>query len=1185
MRKAIAIELENRVQEALDSKTQTSLHPSQRGRCQTLHTSKIPLYTKPIKPSRHGALQPNYNGHNLQHQRWFTQLRRLESLSKLLLKQQHWNTTQMIHANREWRAVHAAPGFEGGFQTWWNRIHPKYQDSPESLPFQLPTLPQLGGIILTLTREVRAFEKVLSAELQLKAKNSRAQNPNKVFKDFAKPAVHPVQILDNSICATVVQVDDASSSLILDKPCDFNPGPITGPNGPITPIMTCHDTVWVEPADLVPTGSLLSQTDHVGDIDDLFSNFAQEWVKRWDKHRDLPSDFWDPMNSFVETAIPQHEPMQLPPITHDVWHAALKKKRSRAAPGPDGLTRDDLLNFPKDVTEQMLKFLAQIESGQKKWPTQWTTGIVHCLEKSDRSPKASDYRPITIFSLVFRTWSSIRSSQVLRHLQSIVPIGCCGNIPARSAADIWYAMQTEIEDAFDHDRPLCGMVCDIQKCFNNLPREPLLKILHRLGVVPPILRAWCNALTTITRRFAIRGSVGPSHKSTTGFAEGDSLSVVSMVGTNYLLDKYLALKAPSVRMWSYVDNLELTAPDIPNLLAGFESMEHLLTALQIPLDTQKTYGWGTTPQTRKEIVEAQYLLQHSCRDLGGHMQYTKKATNQTITKRIADFKPRWKSLAISPASYQQKLMAARAVAWSQTLHGIASTVIDPAHFDTLRTEALRALGEHKPGASPAIHFALVEHPTFDPAFQAILITVRMARQHMHPDRIVPMLTTANQMPRRRRARVGPCHVLLHNVRLLGWEWDPAGYFRTFEQVPIDLWHSPIQHLLQSLYRDWQRMIAFDNSARKSMQGLHLARADFTMENMTKDQMDRALLRKALNGTFLTANHLKHRDEDEDGACKLCFQPDSITHRLWECEAFAPIRQALPAEDLQELRAMTPATYNHGWMELPHSFDLFWDAFAQLNPDPLVEVCPCPEAATCLHFFTDGACINPKDKFARLCSWGVVLTTNVDPWDFHPVACNLLLGPLQTIVRAELTAVVYALRLAFRYSLPFWIWVDNQLVYRQLRYMIQHPYTEWSRKTCNHDLLNSIAVYLGHVQYLCKSIQKICSHQDLALADDPAELWSFHGNNAADSTASHAFDNFPSLMRSWETMCTDLARRRQCRQTCHALIVAIAKDSMQKHQQATQIEPQPLPLILSLNGSTVCTVMMEMYRDGHGGSCT
>ena len=225
---------------------------------------------------------------------------------------------------------------------------------------------------------------------------------------------------------------------------------------------------------------------------------------------------------------------------------------------------------------------------------------------------------------------------------------------------------------------------------------------------------------------------------------------------------------------------------------------------------------------------------------------------------------------------------------------------------------------------------------------------------------------------------------------------------------------------------------------------------------------------------------------------------------------------------------------------------------------MIEHYSCPQSAACIHIFTDGACLQPQDKFARLCSWGVAMTSDADLWDFQPVACSLLLGSLQTIVRAELTAALVALQLAFHYGKPFWLWVDNQLVYRQLCYMLQRPYTEWTRKTCNHDLLNSIAVFLGHVQSLCRGIQKVCSHQDFKLAEDPAELWSFHGNSHADSIATNTFTSFPTLMRAWDTMCNDLNRRRQCRHTCHELILRIAKDSMHQHQLASQLEPQPLP---------------------------
>ena len=49
--KDIAAAFEDRIHTTLEAKQLPGLHPSQRGRCHTLTTTKIPLHTKPIKPS------------------------------------------------------------------------------------------------------------------------------------------------------------------------------------------------------------------------------------------------------------------------------------------------------------------------------------------------------------------------------------------------------------------------------------------------------------------------------------------------------------------------------------------------------------------------------------------------------------------------------------------------------------------------------------------------------------------------------------------------------------------------------------------------------------------------------------------------------------------------------------------------------------------------------------------------------------------------------------------------------------------------------------------------------------------------------------------------------------------------------------------------------------------------------
>ena len=87
----------------------------------------------------------------------------------------------------------------------------------------------------------------------------------------------------------------------------------------------------------------------------------------------------------------------------------------------------------------MLEILNKIEQGQP-WPQQLITGFVVALEKTPGAETVNQYRPITVFSLCYRVWSSIRARQVLHHLQPYAPSTCTGNLPGKQASHLWYGV-------------------------------------------------------------------------------------------------------------------------------------------------------------------------------------------------------------------------------------------------------------------------------------------------------------------------------------------------------------------------------------------------------------------------------------------------------------------------------------------------------------------------------------------------------------------------------------------------------------------------------------------------------------------------------------------------------------------------------------------------------------------------
>ena len=166
--------------------------------------------------------------------------------------------------------------------------------------------------------------------------------------------------------------------------------------------------------------------------------------------------------------------------------------------------------------EDIVDLLTAIEQGAP-WPSQVVTGVVSALAKTPTACTTSQYRPITIFSLVYRLWSSIRSKQCLRALLEVVPYTLLGNMPKRSPKQMWYHIQEVVEFAHATQQEVAGAVIDITKCFNALPRIPLLSIAQHLGLPQCVLQPWKQALSQFQRRFQVRGFLGPALDSNCGF--------------------------------------------------------------------------------------------------------------------------------------------------------------------------------------------------------------------------------------------------------------------------------------------------------------------------------------------------------------------------------------------------------------------------------------------------------------------------------------------------------------------------------------------------------------------------------------------------------------------------------------------------------------------------------------------
>ena len=454
----VASVFEARVAANLTAKN-VSLLPCEQGRSANRDTRLVATYDKPCTNGRAGDYTPQFHGVSLQHARWVKQLRRLESFSRT--SPSHATIAQRVHSEREWRAILTSPGFPGGFRRWWKSKPKTTCGVLSTLPFDPPTPTASNLLRAEMEIELQALEKILIRDLTDTAKQRRADDPHVIFRDLKAPKTPLVALLSDSKEATLSHICTEELALELQTPVEWHPDlPIHTSEGPVSLIHAEADKIWVHDLPNLQPGAKLYQELYIGHLHDMFTAFQQEWVIRWDRHLHTPESAWDPL--LMEEHVPVGPPLPYAPITIDEWHHCLRSKKRTAAVGPDGWSRADLQAMPADLTKCLLAILEAVESG-RPWPQSLMLGLIHNLQKHEFASTVAHYRPITLCSLIYRCWSSIRARQLLKHFSLQAASTICGNMPKKTTKDVWYTIQTHIEHSQTTNTPAAGCVIDLIK--------------------------------------------------------------------------------------------------------------------------------------------------------------------------------------------------------------------------------------------------------------------------------------------------------------------------------------------------------------------------------------------------------------------------------------------------------------------------------------------------------------------------------------------------------------------------------------------------------------------------------------------------------------------------------------------------------------------------------------------------
>eukprot|EP00435_Cladocopium_sp_Y103_P063425 s39_g25.t1 len=881
------------------------------GRGQTLCPKATQISKQaPVRAPRKGEFAPHFHGASRKHVLWVRQVRRLQAFVGFRKSQ---STRVPEQAAQMWNAIRFAKGFLPSFPVWWETCECQVSGAPRVCPDHPPDFATAIAISESMVMAARQLETQLIKESRQYARLRREQHPHAIFRDIRAPTRSGLDILTRSATARIASVDSTECCLHLDHAQDWSDQPILC-NGNLLPVIHADaDCIWVEDVNSVQVGAPVSQLQLSGTLPDLTAEFLNTWSQRWHRHKDIPADRWSDIVAFARQHLPAGQ-FQWPSLDVDSLQAAIRSKRSTTSGGLDGVTLADLKSLPVEALSNFCSMYHQAEQ-TGHWPSQVMIGRVSLIAKTDSPQSALDFRPITVLSLIYRCWSSHHAHVALRQLDDLLPPGLVGSRPNKYAGQIWSSLLWEIERSYADGTDLGGVVADIQKAFNYIPRLAVMEICAHIGLPAKLLLGWTGALVSMQRCFQLRDHLTEFLDSTTGVPEGCALSCLAMMVLDWSLHIWFQHMLPFARPLTFVDDWQVVTTDSSRIQAIMDGLFHFSGMIDMLLDERKTFSWSITSAGRASIRTQGFAVVSQSRNLGAHLQFTRQHTNSVQVERLQTLQTLWPRLRLSASPYRQKLHAVKMAAWPKGLHAIAATSISAQWFQTLRSGVMKGLQADGAGVNSHLHLGLVEHPMHDPQFWTILHTFRFLRDCACPASIEQMMADI----------VGGNHdipdnsitsTLVMRLQLLGWHITSSGGICDL-LGEFSFFQISFQELQERATQAWTQVVASEVVHRKGFSEGHRIHAAHTREWLRiLSNSDAALFRKVLNGAHFTQDVVSFSQPESTTTCLYCECTDSRFHRFWQCKFFDSQRQTFPAHLWNLLPTLPEVLTSYGWLVLP-----------------------------------------------------------------------------------------------------------------------------------------------------------------------------------------------------------------------------------------------------------------------------
>ena len=210
--------------------------------------------------------------------------------------------------------------------------------------------------------------------------------------------------------------------------------------------------------------------------------------------------------------------------TQEEVHHLLSSCKPNTASGPDGISSQMIRGTATAISPTITKIFNR-SLKQSRVPDLWKVSNVTPIPKDGDPTSPSNYRPISLLSLISKALERIVHKRISKFLYSNKLLSNCqfGFRPKSSTQEALLSVTNDWHKLLENDHQVATVFFDVKKAFDSVPHPQIISSLQAVGICGNLLHWTKDYLTNREQRVVLEGTMSDPVAVTSGVPQGSIL--------------------------------------------------------------------------------------------------------------------------------------------------------------------------------------------------------------------------------------------------------------------------------------------------------------------------------------------------------------------------------------------------------------------------------------------------------------------------------------------------------------------------------------------------------------------------------------------------------------------------------------------------------------------------------------